>query len=356
MQKKFHQLLTSLSIFILLSGTAFPCTIFSLYPDGQNWVGRTFDWSYGHALVFTNKRNVSKKSVKLLPTDVESRWVSKYGSVTFNQFGREFPNGGMNEEGLLIEALELEESIFPPASQTPSFNELQFIQYVLDNFKSTEEVLSGIEGLRLSPVGSKLHYFVCDSTKCMTIEFIDGKLKTHSGSELPISGLANNTYAASAEYAKQFETFGGTTPVVQESKHSLDRFVRSNYKAKFINDSPDKIETLFSILDDVGGVNNRWQIIYNQNDKLITFRTKAQLDKIRSIDLKAIDFNCSQSSQYFDVDSAVTGPLNAELKMFDAAANYGLIKKSVEMQRLPAALADRLAHYPSETSCENFKD
>jgi choloylglycine hydrolase len=28
-------------------------------------------------------------------------WISKYGSITFNQYGREFPTGGMNEKGLV---------------------------------------------------------------------------------------------------------------------------------------------------------------------------------------------------------------------------------------------------------------
>ena len=33
-------------------------------------------------------------------------WVSKYGSVTFNQYGRELPTGGMNEAGLVVETIE----------------------------------------------------------------------------------------------------------------------------------------------------------------------------------------------------------------------------------------------------------
>jgi choloylglycine hydrolase len=26
-------------------------------------------------------------------------WTSRYGSITFNQYGREFPSGGINEKG-----------------------------------------------------------------------------------------------------------------------------------------------------------------------------------------------------------------------------------------------------------------
>lgn len=332
--------------------TAYTCTIFSLYPDNnQHWVGRTFDWAYGHANVHTNKRNVTKTSVRLLPTDVVSTWTSKYGSVTFTQFGKEFPTGGMNETGMMIDALELKSSVFQPVDARASLNELQFIQYVLDNYSSVEDLAVGLENVRLAPVGSKLHYFTCDIKKCMTIEYIDGNLVTHMTNTLPISGLANNTYDQHAAYTKDFITFGGDKPVVLESKESLDRFTRSNYNAKFINEQDDRIQSIFSWLDDVGSVNNRWQLIYNQDERTITFRTKAKLDKQRVVDLKQFDYDCKTPTQYFDVDSDLEGSINSEFKNYDAAANYAMIKKSVEMQKLPAQLAGRLAIYPDEVKC-----
>lgn len=339
-------------IFSMTMQLADACTIFSLYPQGQHWIGRTFDWSYGHALVYSNKRAVTKTSVKLLPTDVSSSWTSKYGSVSFNQFGREFPNGGMNEAGLMIDALELESSIYLPADSRPSFNELQFIQYVLDSFSSIKDLKAELPKLRLAPVGSKLHYFTCDLNECMTIEYINGALVTHEGESLKISGLANNTYSQHLEYAKNFVTFGGTQPVVQGSKNSLDRFVRSNYNAKSVADLNDPIQEVFAFLDDVGSVNNRWQIVYNQNERVITFRTKTQFDKLRVVDLKQFNFECSSIVTYFDVDSDQgIGDINNAFKSFDAGVNFASIKKSVELQKLPAALAGRLAVYPNETVC-----
>lgn len=327
------------------------CTIFSVHPKNQNWIGRTFDWAYGHGLVYTNKRNVTKTSLKLLPGDVVSTWTSKYGSVSFNQFGREFPNGGMNEAGFMIDALELKSSIYPPKDSRPSFNELQFIQYALDNYSSVETLAKDLKKIRLSPVGSKLHYFACDVNQCMTIEYIDGEVVTHYGNKLLISGLANNTYEEHLDYAKDFITFGGDKPIVLETKNSLDRFVRSNYNAKFINQSVNPTQTLFEILEDVGSVNNRWQLIYNQNEKTITFRTQTQFDKQRKVSLNEIDFSCAKSSQYFDLDSETAGDVNQALVDFNYEENLQVIKKSVQMQGLPAPLALRLAVYPSETQC-----
>lgn len=344
-------LLSSLVLVCFSLQTAYTCTIFSLYPNNQHWIGRTFDWSYGHGLVFTNKRNVTKKGLRLLPTDVSGTWTSKYGSVTFNQFGKEFPTGGMNEAGLMVDALELKTSVFPAADSKPSLNELQFIQYLLDNYATVDSIQADIQNIRLSPVGSKLHYFTCDQKNCMTIEFIGGEIVTHLKNTMEVSGLANNTYEDHMKYAREFVTFGGNRPVIMESKESLDRFVRSNYKAKMINQSSDPVQTVFGILADVGSVNNRWQIIYNQNKKSITFRTTSKLDLQRVVDLKQFDFSCQTESQYFDLDSEFEGPINGRFIPFDFTVNYGIIKKSVELQGLPAPLADRLAIYPRETFC-----
>ncbi len=342
---------TFLMFFIFFVSPASTCTIFSLYPNNQHWIGRTFDWTYGHGLVFTNKRHVAKKGLRLLPTDISANWVSKFGSVTFNQFGKEFPTGGINEAGLVVEALELKSSIFPESDNRNSFNELQFIQYLLDSFDNVENISSAMKNIRLSPVGSKLHYFVCDVKKCMTIEFIDGELVTHLNDNLSISSLSNHTYDELVTYSQDFVTFGGEKEIDMISKESKDRFVRASYNAKFISQYPDQLSTLFTFLADVGTQNNRWQIIYNQDEKTINFRTTSKILLQRKIDLSSIDFSCLRPSQYFDLDSDLEGSINSVFKSFDSNFNYLIIQKSVMMQKLPLPIAARLALYPSETAC-----
>ncbi|MGZ3809215.1 MAG: hypothetical protein ACXVCE_14105 [Bacteriovorax sp.] len=257
----------------------------------------------------------------------------------------------MNEAGLVVDALELKTSVFPAADSRPSFNELQFIQYLLDNFSSIDSIVQELDKVRLSPVGSKLHYFACDINKCMTIEFVNGQLVTHLSENLPISSLANSTYEESLNYAHNFITFGGEKPIVLESKESLDRFVRASYNAKYINQYKDPTQALFTILQDAGTKNNRWQLIYNQNEKTIAFRTTAKITKQRKIELTKFDFSCQGPSQYFDLDSESEGPINAAFQNFDSELNRKTIEKSVTMQQLPPRLTDRLAIYPNETKC-----
>jgi len=78
------------------------------------------DWESVPGLIFINQRNTWKKGYSweaLLQVNDESTpslvWKSKFGSVTFNPFGREFPDGGMNEKGLYIWEMSFSETKFP---------------------------------------------------------------------------------------------------------------------------------------------------------------------------------------------------------------------------------------------------
>src|ERR1700746_1722576 len=79
---------------------AYPCTTFVLQGDGRIYFGRNLDWHWENGLVFVNQRNIGKMAV-VTPGHAPAKWISKYGSVTFNQFGMELPMGGMNEAGLV---------------------------------------------------------------------------------------------------------------------------------------------------------------------------------------------------------------------------------------------------------------
>ena len=71
------------------------CTTFCLKNNGEVLFGKNYDWMISDGLVFVNKRGVGKISGAEDRTN-PAKWVSKYGSVTFNQYGRENPSGGMN--------------------------------------------------------------------------------------------------------------------------------------------------------------------------------------------------------------------------------------------------------------------
>ena len=46
-------------------------------------------------------------------------WTAQYGSITFNQYGRELPTGGINEAGLVVESMALSEARYPEPDHRP---------------------------------------------------------------------------------------------------------------------------------------------------------------------------------------------------------------------------------------------
>src|SRR6266487_5514864 len=121
----------------IFTGTSFACTTFCINKNGQIVFGRNYDWVTGAGIVYTNHRGLYKTSFKTDDGETIS-WVSKYGSITFNQYGKEFPTGGMNENGLVVELMWLDETRYPNRDSRPSVNVLQWIQYQLDHSATTE--------------------------------------------------------------------------------------------------------------------------------------------------------------------------------------------------------------------------
>ena len=104
---------------LILTQAAPACTTFCLKDDESLVFGRNYDWHLDHGLIIVNKKGVAKRAILIDPQDTPARWVSKYGSVTFNQYGRELPCGGMNEGGLVLETMWLTGTAYPIRDDIP---------------------------------------------------------------------------------------------------------------------------------------------------------------------------------------------------------------------------------------------
>ena len=82
---------------------AHACTTFCMDVSGRVVFGANYDWDTGVGLAMVNKRSVAKMALTGRP----ARWTSRFASITFNQYGRDFPTGGMNEAGLVIALMAL---------------------------------------------------------------------------------------------------------------------------------------------------------------------------------------------------------------------------------------------------------
>src|SRR5262245_53683429 len=162
MRRFIPALLAVLAILAALGGDAVvdACTTFCLRDGSHVVFGRNYDFGIGDGLVIVNKRNVEKTSAM---GDHPARWTSRYGSVTFNQFGREFPTGGINEKGLVVELMMLHGSRYPDADARPTVGVLEWIQYQLDNRATVAELLAAGDDIRIQGE-TPLHYLVADPT------------------------------------------------------------------------------------------------------------------------------------------------------------------------------------------------
>jgi MYXO-CTERM domain-containing protein len=335
---------------LLASSTARPCTTFLAEHAGQLAVGKDYDWSEPAGLVVTNPRGLQKTALLLSLTDTAAAWTSKYGSLTFNQYGVEMPNAGINEKGLVVEIMWLESSQYPAPDSRPALNELQWIQRALDLFATVAELAQDAPSLRVSRAYANVHYLACDPTgDCAAFEYLGGQLVLTRAKDMPAKTLTNDTYAASAAYLAGFSGFGGSS-AMPSSTSSLDRFVRASMLAKTTAGTsiPD---SAFTILDSVAQSSTVWSMVYALADRVVYFRTQA-VPKLKSVRLADFSLACG-TRKLLDIDTDATGDVGARFQDYSLAANRQLLDQTLAgiSSELPAGALDLVAAYPDTCRC-----
>ncbi len=349
-------------IFCLLTALGFrptqACTAFVMRGGGTILLAKNLDWAIGDGFVFANKRGMSKEAFSA-GTASPLRWTSKYGSVTFNQFGREFPLGGMNEAGLVIEELNAGEGCRP--SESPlTLNEFQWVQYHLDNHRSVKEVLKDDPRLRILPLLLRLHYLVLDRKgNAAVIECAGGKMTYYSGDDLPVPVLSNNSYEESLRTLRLHRGFGGNR-VVSNGPESLERFVRAatlleDYRLPAQRPLPDHA---FTVLKSVEQNDTQWSIVYYLPRRLIFYKTRAHR-RLKIISLDSLDFSCKSPGLMQPVDTEASRNLSRNFMAYDPEQNrsllesvFGRLKDLGEIDEFLAAdLIPKMADYPETCLC-----
>ncbi len=333
-----------LGAIVLLDGRAArACTTVCLGGD-RPVVAYNYDFHPQEGLLLVNQRGTVRKS------RVEPRgavWTSRYGSVTFNQYGRDNPTTGMNERGLMVSLMWLDGSQYPPADARPATGILEWIQRHLDLDASVAEVIATAESVR--PTGATpIHYFFADARgDAAVIEFLAGRLVVHHGAGLPVRALANNTYEESL-LAYDAAKRRGEVPA---ARGSLDRFVRG---AMLAQGNGDPIARGFEVLAAVANPGfTRWSVVYDLAARVVHFRTDSN-PEIRRLALGGLDFSCGNSIGMLDVTASGEGDVTGRLRPYTRTANRALIEAS--FGRTPflkdhsGAEKDAAAAHPDVTS------
>jgi penicillin V acylase-like amidase (Ntn superfamily) len=322
------------SISALLCGwlgvsTAFPCTTFVLEGNGHIYFGRNFDWFSEDGLVIINQRNI-RKTAFVTPGNTPAQWTSQYGSVTFNAVGQKMPCGGMNEAGLVVENMWLDQSKCPAADSRPAVNVLEWIQYQLDNCRTVAEVVATDERLRIDPLAmpARAHYLVCDAGgDCASIEFLDGKMVCHRGDNLPCRALANDPYDASAAYLKAHPEPEGDVRTLRAAyrKQKVDgRFAHAATRAARFTAGTMRqdLDYAFETLDDVcQGSYTVWRLVYDVSNRRIHYRTRSHPQE-RTLDLNSMDFARGLPVQFFNLRPRTADSLRFQSALPAAAPDF----------------------------------
>jgi penicillin V acylase-like amidase (Ntn superfamily) len=199
-QREMKSLLLSTLLVITASvNSSFGCTTFCLRSKGHVLFGRNYDWNIGDGLILVNKRRLTK-TTNGDGGPRPANWISRYGSVTFNQYGRENPTGGMNEAGLVVEELWLADTEYPHDKTLSAIDTQEWIQYELDTSATVEEAIANARKVRIDSE-VKVHYLIGDRFgNAASIEFLKGTFVAHTGRTLAIQALANDSYAKSVGY------------------------------------------------------------------------------------------------------------------------------------------------------------
>jgi penicillin V acylase-like amidase (Ntn superfamily) len=329
--KKRNRFLVILFMIVLIPFlNVFPCTSFLLKQGDALYFAHSLNQGNiprVQGIIFLNQRDTWKKGYSwenLLKVNQEVSpnlvWKSKYGSVTFNPMGREFPDGGMNEKGLFIWEMTLDATQYSKDENLPRLFMMQWMQYQLDNFRTVEEVINNSDKIALD--GWEWHFFVADkSGKSAAIEFLDGKPVIHTGENMPIPLLCNDAYSDEIRWVKNFKGFGGELEITPKSEW-IPRFT---YGAKILQDfsTQEPVEYSFNTLDAMSK-NVRWAIVFDVNNLKVHFKTNLN-QTIRSFSFSSNDFAKTNAPLMLDIECPGPGDVKNQFIPYSKEANGKLL-------------------------------
>jgi choloylglycine hydrolase len=264
----------------------------------------------------------------------------------------------VNEEALAIEVLWLEETVYPEEDDCPTVASLQWIQYLLDNCANVEEALLDRKEIRIANSSTaRVHFFLCDrSGACAAVEFLDGKTVVHTGPDLPVHVLTNDTYESSLDFLSESAGLEGEqTPAANGS--SRTRFVRTSTALARGTDKEVRtpVEEAFAILEETATPEfTMWSIVYDLKNRQVYFRTSTH-QQIRRIDWSAFEFSCSLPVRALSMNEALSGAVQDEFVPFTTETNRQLIRETYRatglLRSIGEEVLENLARYPEGFLC-----
>ena len=315
---------SSLCFLLLISWlniTTHACTCFCFATPNGPVYGCNLDFFLpGDGLVFINQRGIAKTGFQQSTTGKTAEWVSKYGSVTFNLAGREFPFGGMNDAGLVVGGLQLLASEHPKPDKRTPVTVGSWVQYVLDTCSNVQEVILVDKKVRIEDSSPPSHYLVTDAAgNCASIEFLDGKLVSRTGDNLPVKAMSNMRYDRALAAFKR----GGPRWWWSNPGRSSERFACAETRNKSFNANLDTNAVKYAfdtLIHQVSAPETKWNIVYDIAKREVWYRSVAS-PEIKHLSLNSFDLSNKSPLLMLDINAPLKGNVEKSFTTYDFDTN-----------------------------------
>ncbi len=324
-------LLTFLIIALFFNDTN-ACVTFIINTNDSLVFGWNYEFDCGSGFIIDNKKGLIKTS--FVSTDEKPvKWVSKYGSITFNQWGKEFPSGGINEMGLVAVQTMFVKTQYPVQDDRLVLCELQWIQYQLDNFSSVQEVIESDKHLRISKNSIPLHFMICDKTGDMAIvEFIDGKMNCIKNSDLIYPVMGNDSYPNSLTEMTKYRGYGGNLVIPQNSTGpKCGNFIIASDFVKKYNRQKSIIDYSFNILSHSSEPQRtQWSVVFDIKNSKVYYKS-LNSNNIKALSLFDFNYTCNTSVKLLDISAKTS----ADFVNYTNQINSDYINKAYNDPAIP---------------------
>ena len=298
------------------------CTAIVLDNSGHTVFGANFDHNLtDEGLVFINKRGVAKTSILTGTTGRRARWTTRYASISFNLVGYQYAWGGMNERGLSMSTMSLDETRQPREDARPPLDSGEWVQYILDTCATVADVIATDSQVRIITVD---HYLVADRHgNAVVIEFLNGRMVSHAAPNLPVATLTNNVYEesfATWERLRRHGNYAGQNSSPHRFCLAADRV--DGFQP---TSAARAVAHAFDTLDEVRGERfsiypTNWSLVFDTQNLRAYYRTNRN-HGIRWVGLKDFDLRCGAPVRMIDIHDGGPGDVADEFFDFDFDLN-----------------------------------
>ncbi|WP_111497914.1 linear amide C-N hydrolase [Marinobacter bohaiensis] len=339
LSKRSLALLCCLVSALFTAATAYACTrAVYLGPDDRVLTGRSMDWRQEwEGNLWILPRGIERAG-RAGPRSVE--WTSRYGSVIVT--GYEVATAdGLNEAGLMVNALWLTDSEYPEDDgETPRLSLSLWAQFVLDRFGSVGEAVSYLRDNPIDVVTGEvpgqpgrlanIHLSLSDkSGDSAIVEWIDGEMRIHHGRQYQV--MTNEpVFDDQLAITKYWSKVDGLS-FLPGSSRPEDRFARASFLINAVEKHDDQrmaAASVFSVMRNVSapyGVSiddqpnlstTRWRVVADHKDMLYYFESVVS-PNLFWVDLKKVDFSNAAGVRKLDL-----GPRQQHLFAGDVSGEF----------------------------------